>query len=113
MYVPTFPGMSVPPARDDVGFVIKPKPIMPSQNLSGGVESAAASSHFFRQSVIFDLGDIHRRIPSCKGRRGSDLACDLIGQCFHIIPEDRTVIGICVEIEVTLTRSQLILNRAQ
>ena len=68
-----YPGMSVATARNDVGFVVKPKPIMLAQNLSGGIEGSAVFSHF-RQPVVFDLGDIHRRIPRCKGRRGSDLS---------------------------------------
>ena len=33
-----YPGMSVATARNDVGFVVKPKPIMLAQNLSGGIE---------------------------------------------------------------------------
>ena len=36
-----YPGMSVAPARNDVGFVVKPKPIMLAQNLSGGIEGSA------------------------------------------------------------------------
>src|SRR6185437_17138711 len=92
------PGKSVPPARDDVGFVVKPKPVMPSQNLSGGIESAAALSHFLRQPVFFDLGDVNSRIPRREGRRGSDRARNLVGQRFHIISEDRAVIGISVKV---------------
>src|ERR1700760_2133763 len=107
------PGKSVPPARDDVGFVVEPKPVMPSQNLSGGIESAAALSHFLRQPVVFDLGDVDRRIPRCKGRRGSNGARYLVGQRFHIVSEDRAVIGISVKVQVPPGRSQLIFNRAQ
>ncbi len=72
-----YPGMSVTPARDDVGFVVEPKPIMLAQNFSGGIEGPAVLSHF-RQPVVFDLGDIHRRIPRCKGCRGSDRAGHLV-----------------------------------
>src|SRR6266403_728498 len=61
------PEMSVATARDDVGFVVEPEPVMLAQNLSGGIEGTTALSHF-RQPVVFDLGDIHRRVPCCKGR---------------------------------------------
>src|SRR5438045_6179839 len=99
-----YPGMSVTPARNDVGFVVKPKPIMLAQNLSGGIEGSAVFSHF-RQPVVFDLGDIHRRIPRCKSRRGSDLAGDLVGQRFHIITEDGTVIGVRIKVKVAASPS--------
>src|SRR5665213_104872 len=108
---PMCPEMSVATARDDVGFVVKPEPVMLAQNLSGGIESAAALGHI-RQPVIFDLGDIHRRVPRCKGRRGSDRAGDLVGQRFHIIAEDRTVIGIGIKVKVPARRSQLVFHRA-
>src|ERR1700760_739250 len=98
-YVSHFdPGKSVPPARDDVGFVVEPEPVMPSQNLSDGIESAAALGHFLRpqvlcggieraaawglsprQPVLFDLGDVNSRIPRRKGRRGSNRARHLVG----------------------------------
>src|ERR1700680_1145872 len=94
------PEVSVPTARDDVGFVVKPEPVMLAQNLSDGIEITAALGHF-SQPVVFDLGDIHRRVPCCKGRRGSDRAGDLVWQGFHIIAEDRTVIGVGIKIDRT------------
>src|SRR6266446_5971302 len=98
------PEMSVATARDDVGFVVEPEPVMLAQNLSGGIEGAAVLCHFC-QPVVFDLGDIHRRVPCCKGRRGSDRAGDLIWQRFHIIAEDRAVIGISIKVQVAPGRS--------
>src|SRR5664279_2835684 len=98
--------MSVATARDDVGFVVEPEPVMLAQNLSGGIESAAALGRF-RQPVFLDLSDIHRRVPCSKGRRGSDRAGDLIWQRFHIITEDRTDIGIGIKVKVSCRRSQL------
>src|SRR5260370_7984176 len=86
------PEMSVATARDDVGFVVEPEPVMLAQNLSGGIEITAALGHF-RQPVVLDLGDRPRRVPCCKGRRGSDRAGDPVGQRLHIIAEARTVIG--------------------
>src|SRR5207237_10600599 len=47
-----YPGMSVGTALNEVGFVVKPKPIMLAQNLSGGIEGSAVFSHF-RQPVVF------------------------------------------------------------
>ncbi len=85
---------------------------MLAQNLPGGFKSATAISHF-RQSVVLNLGDIHRRVPGCKGRRGSDQAGDLVGQSFHIIAEDGTVIGVSVKIEVPPSRPQFVFHRAQ
>src|SRR5260370_40440035 len=106
------PEMSVATARDDVGFVVEPEAVMLAQNLSGGIEGAAALSHFC-QPVVFDLGDIHRRVPCCKGRRGSDRAGALIWQRFHVIAEDRAVIGISIKVQVPSGRSQLVFYRAQ
>src|ERR1700694_1436626 len=106
------PEMSVATALDDVGFVVEPEPVMLAQNLSGGIEITAALS-YFRQPVVFDLGDIHRRVPCCKGRRGSDRAGDFIRQRFHIIAEDRTVIGIGIKVKVAAGRSELVFYRAQ
>src|ERR1019366_4645919 len=106
------PEMSVATARDDVGFVVKPESVMLAQNLSGGIEVTAALCHF-RQPVVLDLGDIHRRVPCCKGRRGSDRPRDLIWQRFHIIAEARTVIGIGIKMEVPPGRSELVFHRAQ
>src|SRR6266851_4275054 len=83
-----------------------------SQNLSGGIEGSAAFCHF-RQPVVLDLSDIHRRVPCCKGRRGSERPGDLVGQRFHIISKDRTVIGIGIKIKVAPRRSQFIFHRAQ
>src|SRR6201996_361195 len=104
--------MSVATPRDDVGFVVKPEPVMLAQNLPGGIESSAALGHF-RQPVVFNLGDIHRRVPCRKSRRGADGPRDLVGQRFHIIPKDRTVIGMGIKIEVPPGGSQLVFHRAQ
>src|SRR6202795_1590663 len=106
------PEMSVPTARDDVGFVVEPEPVMLAQNLSGGIEGTAALSHF-RQPVVLDLGDIHRRVPRCKGRRGSDRSGDLIWQRLHIIAEDRAFIGISVHVKGAPGRAELVFPRAQ
>src|SRR6202021_879381 len=106
------PEMSVATARDDVGFVVKPEPVMLAQNLSGGIEVTAALCHF-RQPVVLDRGDIHRPVPCCKGCRGSDRPGDLIWQGFHIIAEDRTVIGIGVKIKVAPGGSELVFHSAQ
>src|ERR1700723_4043303 len=106
------PEMSVATARDDVGFVVKPESVMLAQNLSDGIEITATLGHF-RQPVVFNLCDIHRRIPGCKGRRSSDRAGDLVGQRFHIITEDRAVIGISIKIEVATGRSKLVFYLAQ
>src|ERR1700687_323495 len=100
------PEVSVATARDDVGFVVEPESVMLAQNLSGGIGSGAALGHF-RQPALFDLGDIPRRIPRCKGRRGSDRAGDLIWQRLHIITEDRTVISISVKVKIAPGRSEL------
>src|SRR5258708_40348861 len=85
---------------------------MLAQNLSGGIERAPALSHF-RQLVVFYLGHIHRRVPCCKGRRGSDRSSYLIWQRFHIIPEDRTVIGISIKVKVAPGRTQFVFHLAQ
>jgi hypothetical protein len=85
---------------------------MLAQNLSDGIEIAATLGHF-RQPVIFDLCDIHRRVPGCKGRRGSDRTGDLVRQRFHIITEDRAVIGIGIKVKVAPGRAKLIFHRAQ
>src|SRR5262245_33548425 len=106
-----YSGMSVATARNDIGFVVKPKSIMFAQNLSGGIEGSAVFSHF-RQPVVFDLGDIHCRVPRCKGRRSSDRAGDLVGQRLHIITEDGTVIGIGIKVKVAPGGSQLVFYRA-
>ena len=43
---------------------------MSSQHVSRCIEIAAALC-YIGEAVILDLGDIHRRVPCCKGRRGS------------------------------------------
>src|ERR1700753_2603233 len=106
------PEMSVPTTRDDVGFVVEPEPVMLAQNLPGSIERKAALSHL-RQPVVFNLGDVYRRIPGRKGRRGPDRSGDLIGQSFHIIAEDRTVIRIGVKVKVAPGGTQLVLHGAQ
>src|ERR1700761_66644 len=79
---PVCPEMSVATPRYDVGFVVKPEPVMLAQNLPGGIESPTALGHF-RQPVFFNLGDVNRRIPGCKSRRSTDRTGDLVGQRLH------------------------------
>ena len=67
-FVTFCPEMSVATARDDVGFVVKPQPVMLAQNVACRIEIPAVLRHF-RQPVVFDLGDIHRRVPCRKRRR--------------------------------------------
>src|SRR5262249_44696219 len=105
-------GLSVATARDDVGFVEKPEPVMLAQNLSDGIEITATLGHF-GQPVIFDWPDIPGCFPGCKGGRGSDRAGDLVWQRLHIITEDRAVIGIGIKVKVAPCRTQLIFYRAQ
>jgi hypothetical protein len=46
--------LSVPPARDNVGFVVEPKSVVLAQHVPGGIEISTALCHF-RQAVILDL----------------------------------------------------------
>src|SRR5216684_773667 len=98
------------PSRDDVGFIEEPQAAVPAQHVAGGVEIAAVVDDG-GQAMVFNLGDVDRRVPGGKQGRGADRIRQFRGQRVHVVAKQRTIVGIDVEIELASGRAELLLDR--
>src|SRR4029453_5436795 len=105
------PYPSLAPTRDHVGFVVEPEPAVFAQNLAGGVEIASAGDDL-GEPVVFDLRHVDCGVPRRKQRGGADrLIRDLARQGVHLVAEQRTVVGISIEVEIAPGGAELVLHR--
>ena len=65
------------------------------------------------QPVVLDLRHVDRRVPGGEQRRSADRRRDFRRQRVHVVAEQRTLVGIGVEIQIAAGIAQLLLHRLE
>src|SRR4051812_34445819 len=86
-------------ARDDEGLIPEPQAVVPLEHVTRHFEVAAISEHAFQPRVLY-LAHVDRGIPGSKQRRCADRHRYLAGQRVHVVTEQRSRIGIGVEVQL-------------
>src|SRR5256885_11656423 len=90
---------SVALARDHIGLVEEPQPLVAMEHLLGRLEISAVS-HDLAQALILDLRHVNGGVPRGEKGRGADRIADFLGECVHLVAEYRAGVGVGVEVEV-------------
>src|SRR5579871_2402793 len=104
--------MCVAATRDAVALVPEPQASVLLQHLARRLEILLVAHHAV-QLVVLDLIDVDHRIPRREQGRGADRGRDFVRHGVQVVAEQRTVVGIGVEVEILGVAAEHGLDRAQ
>src|SRR5687767_2124520 len=97
---------SVALAGNDIGLVKEPEASMFLQDLAGGIQIAGVAQRL-RQAHVVHLRDVDGGVPRREQRGGADARRDLRGQRMHVVAENRSRVGVGVEVVVARLLAEL------
>src|SRR5689334_14986196 len=99
--------ISVALARDHEGLVEEPEAGVSSEHFLRRLEIASVA-HDFGKTLVLDLSDIHRGIPGREQGRRADRVAYFFRKRVHLVAENRSIVGVGVEVEVAAVVAQLV-----
>src|SRR5665213_378220 len=97
------------PVRNDERLVVEPEAALLLQYVARRFDVAAVAVHI-RQAIVLDLRHVNRGVPGGKQRRRADRGGNFRRQRMHLVAEQRTLVGIGIEVEIAAGRAQLVLH---